>query len=199
MIARGGRGFVGAGALASVVALPFAVYVSVALAGLTVFLAAIFRDPKRDVGRHIVAAADGVVREADPERGFVSTYLALRNVHVTRAPVEGVVESVVRSQGKHLPAFSKRSPQNERVEIKMRTDMGGVTVVEMTGAIARRIVPYVAEGQKLSKGEKISLIRFGSRVDLHLPPERARIVVAKGQRLRAGETTIAEVRDGIVE
>ncbi len=199
MIARGGRGFVGAGALASVIVLPFAIYASAALAGFTLFLAAIFRDPKREAGQGIVAAADGVVREADPETGFVSTYLALRNVHVTRAPVDGVVESVTRSQGRHLPAFSKRSPQNERVEIVLKTDMGKVSIIEMTGAIARRIVPYVAEGQKLSKGEKISLIRFGSRVDLHLPPTRAEVLVHKGQRLRAGETTIAEVRDGIVE
>ena len=199
MIARGGRGLVGAGALASVVALPFTVYASAAFATLTVFLATIFRDPKRETGAGIVAAADGIVREADPQRGYVSTYLALRNVHVTRAPLDGVVESVVRSRGRHVPAFSKKSPQNERVEITLKTAVGTVSVIEMTGAIARRIVPYVAVGQELSKGEKMSLIRFGSRVDLHLPPASAKVLVQKGQRLRAGETTIAEVQDGRVE
>jgi phosphatidylserine decarboxylase len=101
--------------------------------------------------------------------------------------------------GKHAPAFSKKTSENERVEISLKTRIGKISIVEMTGAIARRIVPYVSEGQPLGKGQKLGLIRFGSRVDLFLPPSAVRIVVKKGQKLRAGTTCIAEVCDGGVE
>jgi phosphatidylserine decarboxylase len=135
----------------------------------------------------------------NPERGFVSTYLALRNVHVTRAPVEGVVVKKDRAHGKHSPAFSSKTEHNERLEILLKTNLGNISIVEMTGAIARRIVPYIDVGQNLSKGEKLSLIRFGSRVDLFLPASSVDILVRKGDRLKGGVTRIAEVRHGRVE
>ncbi len=196
MIAKGGRGFVGAGAVATAVALPFLEYISLGLASLTVFLMLVFRDPRRIIGKGVVAAADGTVREVDHELGYVSTYLALRNVHVTRAPIDGVVTKSEHERGRHRPAFSRRTHENERVTLSLRTDIGEISLVQMTGAIARRIVPYVKEGQSLGKGEKLSLIRFGSRVDLYLPPSSVEILVRKGQKLVAGETCIAEVRDG---
>jgi len=199
MIAKGGRMFVALSAVGAAVAMPFVLLLGIGLTCLTVFLALVFRDPRRQIGDGIVAPADGIVRSIDPERGLVSTYLALRNVHVTRAPIEGTVERTVHSYGKHAPAFSRKTSENERVEISLETRIGRISIVEMTGAIARRIVPYVSEGQPLGKGEKLSLIRFGSRVDLFLPPSAVRIVVKKGQRLRAGTTCIAEVSDGGVE
>ncbi|OGS43792.1 MAG: hypothetical protein A3K76_04740 [Euryarchaeota archaeon RBG_13_57_23] len=166
---------------------------------LTVFFAAVFRDPPRKIGSGIVSPADGTVREIDPEKGLVSIYLALRNVHVTRAPFDATIVKAVRVRGKHKPAFSKSTPSNERVEIDLRTTIGDMSIVQMTGAIARRIVLYVKEGQPLAKGEKLSLIRFGSRVDLRLPPEQVQILVQKGQKLYAGKTCIAEVRDGTLD
>lgn len=199
MIAKGGRKFVGISAAASAASLPFFLPLSAAVAALTVFLLLVFRDPERTVGQGIVAPADGTVREVDLPRGLVSIYLALRNVHVTRAPIDGVVESTEHRQGKHRPAFTSSTPSNERMEISLKTGIGRVSVVQMTGAVARRIVPYIAEGQELHKGTRLSLIRFGSRVDLYLPPARVRILAKKGQRLHAGETCIAEVSDGILE
>ena len=199
MIARGGRMFVAASAIAAAAVLPLELYVAIAFACLAFVLAFVFRDPQRTIGKGIVAAADGKVREVNEEKGLVSTYLALRNVHVTRAPVDGVVRKRERAHGKHSPAFSKKTEHNERLEISLETQLGEISIIEMTGAIARRIVPYVDVGQSLGKGEKLSLIRFGSRVDLFLPPASVRILVKKGDRLKGGVTRIAEVRDGGVE
>lgn len=199
MIARGGRGFVALSAAATAATLPLQILACGAFAGLTAFLLVVFRDPKRDAGEGVVAPADGRVREVDHEKGLVSIYLALRNVHVTRAPIEGVVEKAERFHGKHAPAFSKRTPHNEKLAISMKTGIGDVSIVHMTGAIARRIVPYVSEGQTLGKAEKLGLIRFGSRVDIYLPPASVKLVARKGQKLHAGETCIAEVRNGSAE
>ena len=199
MIARGGRGFVGLSALASAIALPLQLYAGIGLLVLTLFLVCVFRDPRRTIGSGIVSPADGTVREVDGEKGLVSIYLALRNVHVTRSPVDGEIEGAVHRPGKHAPAFAKGTPANERLELAIRSRVGRISMVQMTGAIARRIVPYVEGGQIVGKGAKLSLIRFGSRVDIFLPPDSVRITVEKGRRLRAGVTCIAEELDGRME
>jgi len=196
MIAKGGRVFIVLSAAGAAASFPFVPAASAALAVLSVLFAIVFRDPRRDIAPGIVAPADGVVRDVDPSSGLVSTYLSLRNVHVTRAPIEGLVERRELRRGGHAPAFSRKTPANEKLEIVLRTAIGRVSVVQMTGAIARRIVPYVQEGQRVLKGDKLGLIRFGSRVDLHLPADRVAILVSKGDRLRAGSSRIAEVRDG---
>lgn len=198
MIAKGGRAFVGLSALAIAVSYPFSLAAAVAFAGLTTFFLLVFRDPGRIAGRGIVSPADGTVREVDPENGLVSIYLALRNVHVTRAPAPGTIEAVKHTPGTHAPAFSRKTQQNERAELTLTSDLGQITIVEMTGAIARRIVLYVRAGQTLAKGQKLGLIRFGSRVDIFLPPS-VKITVAKGDRVRAGVTMIAGVGDGHIE
>lgn len=192
MIARGGRAFVFMSAVVACATYLVDYRIAIAFAGLAVFLTIMFRDPTRSIGSGVVAPADGVIREVDPKTGLVSTYLALRNVHVTRSPMDCEVLKVERTEGAHAPAFSRRSPVNERLELLLKTSIGQVRVVEMTGAIARRIVPYVRGGETLGKGDRLSLIRFGSRVDMFLPAN-ARIVVAKGQKVRAGVTCIAEV------
>lgn len=191
--------FVGLATVAALVTLPFERAVAVAFGALAIFLAIVFRDPKRTIGEGIVSPADGTVREVDGSKGLVSIYLALRNVHVTRAPMSGVVKSAEAVRGGHAPAFASGSAKNQRLEIALETGLGTVRTVEMVGAIARRIVPYIREGQPLAKGDKLSLIRFGSRVDLFLPASSVRITVAKGQRVRAGRTTVAEVLDGRLE
>jgi len=178
---------------------PFLIYAAIGFSVLTVFLACVFRDPNRSIGKGIVSPADGTVRDVDPVKGMVSIYLALRNVHVTRAPVDGKIQTAVHRPGKHRPAFAKGTPSNERLELSMQSGLGEISMVQMTGAIARRIVPYVGAGEAVGKGEKLSLIRFGSRVDVFLPPASVRLVVAKGQRLKAGVTCIAEGLDGRVE
>ncbi len=194
VIARGGRLFVLVCAAAAAAAYLADYRITIGLGAFAVFLGVMFRDPPREIGRAIVAPADGTVREVDPAKGLVSTYLALRNVHVTRCPVECTVTSVTRTEGPHSPAYANDSHVNERVELVLRSALGDFRLVEMTGAIARRIVPYVRGGERMSKGQRLSLIRFGSRVDLYLPGP-ARIVVAKGQRMRAGQTVVAEVDD----
>ena len=182
--------------MAAAVSAPFYIYASIGFLGFAIFLIFVFRDPARTIAEGIVAPADGTVREVDAEKGLVSIYLALRNVHVTRSPVEGVVQKTMHVSGSHKPAFSKKTTSNERMEISLMSGIGQISMVQMTGALARRIVPYVKEGQSVGKGAKLSLIRFGSRVDLVLPPSKVRIVVSKGQKLRAGVTRIAEVSDG---
>lgn len=196
MIATGGRAFVGIAALAAAISAPFSLYASTGFIGLTLFFVFVFRDPSRAISDGIVAPADGTVREIDPEKGLISIYLALRNVHVTRSPVGGSVRKTAHLSGSHKPAFSKETPSNERFEILLDSGIGQVSMVQMTGALARRIVPYVKDGQNVGRGEKLSLIRFGSRVDLVLPASAVRITVSKGQKLRAGVTCIAEVSDG---
>ena len=188
-----------ASAAATLVSVPFNIYAAIAFASVTLFFAIVFRDPRRTIGDGVVAPADGTVREVDQAKGLVSTYLALRNVHVTRAPVDGVVQKKSRVHGKHSPAFSEKTIHNERLEIKLGTNLGDIAIVQMTGAIARRIVPYVDEGQSLGKGQKLGLIRFGSRVDVFMPPSSVRITIKKGDKLRAGVTRIAEVCDDPVE
>lgn len=195
MIARGGRLFVFASAAAAVALFPLSVYACVGFAGLTCFLVFVFRDPSRSAGSGIVAPADGRVREIDRDRGLVSIYLALKDVHVTRAPIEGVVSGMVRHPGRHLPAYSTRSPNNERVEVTMDTRIGPVKITHMSGILARRIVPYIGTGTTVSKADRLGLIRFGSRVDILMPPGRVAIRAEIGQRLRAGVTCIAEVTD----
>jgi len=199
VIAKGGRGAVAVTAVSAPVALALNPYLAVALAGLTLWLAMMFRDPSRTAGEGVVSPADGTVREVDEARGFVSIYLALRNVHVTRAPVDCRVLESEHIMGRHSPAFSKRSVENERLEVRVQTEGGPASLVEMAGSIARRIVPYISQGQVLRKGDRISLIRFGSRVDVRLPSSEYRIVAKKGDKVRAGETTIAEVLHGGME
>jgi phosphatidylserine decarboxylase len=179
--------------------MPIQMYVGIGFLILTSFLIFVFRDPSRTAGQGVVSPADGTVREVDPKTGLVSIYLALRNVHVTRSPMKGEVTKSSHVRGRHRPAFTKATPENERLELSIKSAIGEVLMVQMAGALARRIVPYVGEGQTVEKGAKLSLIRFGSRVDLRLPPSSVRILATEGQRVRAGVTPIAEVLDGSVE
>jgi len=195
LIARGGRLFVAVSGVAAIAALVVDIYVSLGFAVLSAFFVFVFRDPKRLPGEGIVSPADGVVRETDNEKGIISIYLALRNVHVTRTPLAGTVKSSRRIHGRHRPAFSRKSPHNERLEIELETAIGRVIVVQMTGILARRIVPYVGEGSVLAKTDKLGLIRFGSRVDIQLPTDKVKITAVTRQRVKAGVTCVAEVLD----
>jgi len=187
--------FVFASAAAAAVLFPLSIFACVGFAVFTAFLMFVFRDPRRPAGSGIVSPADGTVREVDHEKGLVSIYLAIRNVHVTRAPLDGSISNMVRHPGKHLPAYSKRSPNNERIVVTMDTGVGEITVIQMSGILARRIVPYVDKGHTVGKADKLGLIRFGSRVDLIMPPGKVVIKATLGQRLRAGVTCVAEVED----
>lgn len=179
----------------------------VARAGLAAAAAAVtsfFRDPDRTPrGEGLLAAADGLVREVEQRedgRWFVSTYLALRNVHVGRMPCDGEVVSQEHFDGEHRMAFSSAAHVNERLEWVIDTAYGRLEMVQYSGAAARRIIPYVASGARVRRGERIGLIRFGSRVDLVLPPG-VRPTVSVGDRPRGARdvvgvpTGLASVKD----
>ena len=163
-------------------------------AGAVVLTAAFFRDPERSrAGRDLLAPADGRVTAVDCRadgRWRIATYMSLRDVHVNRAPVSGVVRSIEHHPGGHLPAFDKDSERNERMRWTLDTPLGELEIVQIAGALARRIVPYRSPGDRLDRGERIGLIRFGSRVDVILPPG-VTPAVARGERLRAGESRLA--------
>ncbi|AUX09186.1 phosphatidylserine decarboxylase [Halalkaliarchaeum desulfuricum] len=150
------------------------------------------RDPPRDPpGGGFVSPADGRVSvlRTEGDRVRVGVFLNVTDVHVCRAPAEGVVEALEHRAGAHRPAFSKGSERNERVDV----DCGDYEVSLIAGAFARRIHPYVESGDRLRRGERVGHVSFGSRADVLLPPEvdREDVRVRKGDRVRAGETVIA--------
>ncbi|MCY7394535.1 MAG: phosphatidylserine decarboxylase [Nocardioides sp.] len=169
-----------------------------ACAGLAAGATAFFRDPSRRARTAgLVAPADGRIREVTrrPDgRWFVSIYLALYNVHVTRMPCDGVVTRQDHVEGEHRLAFADTASTNERMEWVVNTEWGPLEMTQYSGAAARRIVPYVGVGARSRRGERIGLIRFGSRVDLLLPLGLLPTVVV-GQRPRAGEDIVA-ITDG---
>lgn len=177
--------------------------------GLTVWCYYFFRDPKRAVPQGeglMVSPADGVISLIEraappPELGMgadpllrVSVFMSVFNCHVNRAPVAGRLVKMAYRPGKFLNAsLDKASEDNERNSLCLElADGRQIAVVQIAGLVARRIVPFVAEGQGLKTGERFGLIRFGSRVDVYLP-EGVVPLVALGQTMVAGETVIAEL------
>lgn len=122
----------------------------------------------------------------------VKIFMNIHNVHVNRWPYEGRALSLEHIPGGYVPAFDKESERNERVVIRLATAHGTWEIRQIAGAVARRIVTYVREGDRLERGERFGLIRFGSRVDLRfrLPPGQ-RLVVKEGQRVLAGSSSLS--------
>jgi len=172
----------------------------------TLFVLQFFRDPPRPIpqGKGLVLCpADGrviVVGEApDPYRGGakslkVSIFMNVFNVHSQRSPVDGVITKVKYSKGLFVnAAFDKASSDNERNALVLKLDNGVViSCVQVAGLIARRILCYVHEGDRLTRGQRYGFIRFGSRVDVYLPPT-ARPKVAIGDKVKASSTVLAEL------
>ncbi|RDI71711.1 protein sorting system archaetidylserine decarboxylase [Halopelagius longus] len=183
--------FLAAAAL-SVVAPPAAA-VAFAVGAFTLWF---FRDPERRPSTWgVVSPADGrvsVVREED-EQIRVGVFMNVTDVHVNRAPFDGTVERVTHRPGAHRPAFSKESERNERVDVDVSTPEGPAELSLIAGAFARRIHPYVEEGDDLTRAQRIGHIDFGSRADVLLPPvyDREDVLVEVGDTLRAGESVVA--------
>ncbi|MFC4496247.1 phosphatidylserine decarboxylase [Streptomyces ovatisporus] len=152
-----------------------------------------FRDPEREIAQgRVISPADGVVQSIMPwhdGRTRVAIFMSPLNVHVNRAPLAGTVSSVQHIPGGYVPAFNKESENNERVVWHFGTELGDVEMVQIAGAVARRIVPYVPQGCKVEQGDRIGLIRFGSRVDVYLP-EGVEAGVEVGQATTAGVTRL---------
>lgn len=156
---------------------------------LAALMAGFFRDPHREVGEGIVAAADGRVRDADQD-GIV-TFLNIHNVHVVRAPYAGRVTDVQRFDGGHAPAFLESAGHNAGLVVSLDTAWGVQDVHLVAGLVARQSVAFVEPGDDVDKGDRIGMIRFSSRVDVELP-EGARPVVDAGDAVRAGSSTLAK-------
>jgi phosphatidylserine decarboxylase len=175
--------------------------VMMVFAVVTLVLIIFFRDPERNVGPGIVAPADGYIREistgAEKELGAyvrLSIFMNIHDVHVNRMPLDGTITTVQHRPGGHIPAFKKESERNEQVCIMIDTGVGMVKVVQIAGTLARRIVPYVQPGDSVKKGERIGLIRLGSRVDLYLPGKLVKnVMVTVHDKVKAGVDTLAEI------
>ena len=185
------------------------------LIGLTIWIASFFRDPVRVTPSGeglIIAPADGLVtliRDVAPPPEMagpdglgndvvcrVSIFMSVFDVHINRAPMGGTIKDVIYISGKFVNAdLDKASEDNERQHILMETREGQrIGFTQIAGLVARRIVPFVKPGDMVVAGQRIGLIRFGSRVDVYLPAGTAP-QIALGQKTIAGETIIAEIGD----
>ena len=174
----------------------------------TAWCAYFFRDPVRITPLRegiVVSPADGMVSLVinalpPPELGLsdkplprISIFMSVFNCHVNRSPVSGRIERMVYRAGKFLSAdLDKASDDNERNAFLIATPRARIGVVQIAGLVARRIVPFVQEGQSVAAGDRIGMIRFGSRLDVYLP-EGSRALVAEGQTAIAGETVLADL------
>jgi phosphatidylserine decarboxylase len=167
-------------------------YISaVALMG-SVFMIFFHRDPDRiPGGEGMVSPADGRIIHASERR--IAIFMGPIDVHVNRAPLDGVVVGTEHIKGGHLPAFMGAASRNQQNRICIETPDGEVEVRQITGTIVREIICYVNAGDRVLRGERIGMIRFGSRVEVTLP-ECYDVVVAVGDKVRAGETVVAVKR-----
>lgn len=162
---------------------------------LTLFFMIFFRDPERmPLGdeNDAVSPADGRVIQI--EERTVCIFMNIHDVHVNRAPLAGMVTHIDYKPGGYIPAFNKDSDVNERNHVVIKTDTGILELTQIAGVLTRRIVSYISEGSYVKRGERIGMIRFGSRVDV-LVPEGYVFAVGLNDRVCAGRTIIARRKD----
>ena len=189
---------------------------------IVLFLINFYRDPKRKIprGNNIISPADGKIinilrTNADNvkvNKGFlgkigtltkdiakecfvVSIFMSPLDVHINRAPIDGIVESTKHEKGKFFAAYEiEKSLQNEKNEIVIENkNVGRIKVIQIAGFLARRIICSVNKKEKVNKGQKIGKIVLGSQVTLILPSKKINLRIKKGQRVKAGATIIADV------
>jgi phosphatidylserine decarboxylase len=172
---------------------------------LAAFCLWFFRDPERVIppgAGLIVSPGDGVVTETvaintpDGERQRISIFLSVFDVHVNRSPIGGMITSVRYQKGLYLNAMNPDSAErNEQNVVTVRGEGFEVTFKQIAGLIARRIVFNFAEGQTIARGQRVGLIKFGSRVDV-IVPSTARLRVKVGERVKGGASVLASVTAG---
>ena len=169
---------------------------------LAVFVSFFFRDPNRDIPKNkdtILSPADGRILEVSRESDGttkVSIFLSIWNVHINRSPIAGTVAEVCYFPGKFRMAFDKRaSIDNEQNVLVIKNSSFKVKFIQIAGLLARRIVCWKKQGDSVDIGERIGLIRFGSRVDIFLPAT-ATITVGQGHKVQGGITVIGRVGRG---
>ena len=172
---------------------------------VAIFVVQFFRDPPRDIPQGeglVLCPADGRVllvgKTTDPYRNVealkISVFMNVFNVHSNRSPVDALVKDVLYAKGLFVNAsFDKASSDNERNALLLKLDNGvEMSCVQIAGLVARRILCYVKPGDRVARGQRYGFIRFGSRVDLYLPPD-ARPRVAIGDKVKASSTVLAEL------
>ncbi len=172
---------------------------------LAAFFLWFFRDPERAVASDpglIVSPGDGLVTETialstpDGPRQRISIFLSVFDVHVNRAPIAGVLSRVRYQKGKYLNAMNPASAErNEQNIVTMRGEGIEVMFKQIAGLLARRIVFPFREGDRVERGQRVGLIKFGSRVDVLIPAE-AELEVKVGQRVKGGSSVLAVMMDG---
>jgi len=203
----------------TIIVIPFFIYIGIFFAILSMYIFYFFRDPNRTIplDGFIVSPADGTITYiGDSNIPFdiennnqlytkVSIFLSIFDVHVNRMPVDGTIKEIKYVPGKFFNAtLDKSSEQNEKNIIKINSGTYDYFVVQIAGLIARRIVCNVNINQDLKKGERIGIIKFGSRVDLYLPKSN-KVLVSKGQKVIGGETIISnpenfrEIRSAVIK
>ena len=208
-IHKEGYRFLAISILATFAVLFFSKFLGLLLLIVTIWVYYFFRDPERysiSDDSFLVSPADGLITNISEKSGpeelrlenttytKVSVFMNVFNCHVNRVPVSGKVEEIYYKPGKFLNAsLDKASEENERnyFKIKSKKNNEEVVIVQIAGLIARRIVCEVEQGQELKQGDRIGMIRFGSRVDLYF--NKRKIMVKVGQNVIAGESLIAQM------
>jgi len=205
-IHKEGYKFLAISILATFVVLLFSNFFGSILILITVWVYYFFRDPERysiNDDKFLVSPADGLITDISERSGpvelrlenttytRVSIFMNVFNCHVNRTPISGKVEEIYYKPGKFLNAsLDKASEENERNYFKIKTSRGEeIIIVQIAGLIARRIVCQVEQDQELKQGERIGMIRFGSRVDIYF--KNKNILAKQGQNVVAGESLIA--------
>ena len=204
---------VGVGAAAALAFVLHWEFLAWVLVGVTIWVASFFRDPVRTTprgGKLVISPADGLVTMiakvppppelrggdglSDGDYTRVSIFMSVFDVHINRAPISGRVTRIAYVPGKFVNAdLDKASEDNERQHFLIESDDGiRVGFTQIAGLVARRILSFVRQGDVVDAGQRIGLIRFGSRVDVYLPSGTAPKVLL-GQRAIAGETVLAEI------
>ena len=205
-IHKEGYKFLAISILATFLVLFFSKFLGSILILITVWVYYFFRDPERysiDDDRFLVSPADGLITDTSEKSGpeelrlenttytKVSIFMNVFNCHVNRTPTSGKVEEIYYKPGKFLNAsLDKASEENERNYFKINSYNGEeIIIVQIAGLIARRIVCEVEQGQDLKQGERIGMIRFGSRVDIYF--KNKKVLAKLGQNVVSGESLIA--------
>ena len=205
-IHKEGYKFLAISILATFIVLFFSKFLGIILILITIWIYYFFRDPERysiNDDNYLVSPADGLITDISEKSGpeelrlentsftRVSVFMNVFNCHVNRVPSSGIIEEIFYKPGKFLNAsLDKASEENERNFFKVKLNNGEeIIIVQIAGLIARRIVCEVEQGQELKQGDRIGMIRFGSRVDLYF--KNKKILAKLGQNVVAGESLLA--------
>ena len=208
-IHKEGYKFLAIAIIATFIILLFSKFLGAIFILITIWVYYFFRDPDRisiNDDNYLVSPADGLITNISEQIGpielqlenttftKVSIFMNVFNCHVNRTPLAGTVEEINYKPGKFINAsLDKASEENERNYFKIKCNKSGeeIIIVQIAGLIARRIVCEVEQGQNLKQGERIGMIRFGSRVDIYF--KNKKVLAKKGQNVVAGESLIASI------